>query len=293
MVSGLDVAWDIRGKVVLVTGASSGIGFETAAGLAERGAKLLLLCRDPERGRRAQAQIRARAGEAPGLFLADLGEQAQIRRVAREILDATSSLHVLINNAGAFNDRRASTPDGLETTFAVNHLAYFLLTELLLDRLVESAPARIINVASDAHRYALLDFDNLQGEKFYFGWGQYSMSKLANLLFTQALIRRLEGTGVTAHALHPGLIGSGFAGNARGLIHLFFAFGRRLMKSSATGAQTPIHVAVAPEAGERSELYWKNSKPKRASRRARDPALAERLWSLSETLTREKGSPRS
>lgn len=289
MVSGQDVVWDIRGKVVLVTGASSGIGLETAAGLAERGAQVSLLCRDPERGRRAQDHVRARAGQAPRLFLADLGAQTEVRRVAQEILSSTPALHVLINNAGAYNDRRVLTPEGLETTFAVNHLAYFLLTELLLERLKASAPARIINVASDAHRYALLDFQNLQGERYFYGWGQYAASKLANLLFTQALIRRLEGTEVVAHALHPGLIGSGFAGNARGAIHLFFKLGGRFMKSSQTGAETPIHLAVSPEVGDRSELYWKNSKPKRASRRARDPALAERLWAVSEALTRQGG----
>lgn len=287
----MDVVWDIRGKVVLVTGASSGIGLETAAGLAERGAEVLLLCRNPDRGRAAQSQIRQRSGLEPRLFLADLGSQSEIRRVALEILDATPVLHVLINNAGAYNDRKVLTVDGIETTFAVNHLAYFLLTSLLLERLKASAPARIINVASDAHRYGWIDFSNLQGERLYFGWFQYAASKLANLLFTQALIRRLQGTGVTAHAVHPGLIGSGFAGNANDLIHLFFKLAGPLMKSSATGALTSLHVATAPAAGEASELYWKDSRPRRASRRARDVELAERLWAESEALTGEKGTP--
>ncbi len=288
MVSARDVVWDVRGKVSLVTGASSGIGLETAVGLAERGSEVLLLCRNPERGRAAQAEIEARSGHEARLFLADLGSQAQLRRAAQEILDATPSLHILVNNAGAYNKEREMTEDGLEITFAVNHLAYFLLTELLLPLLERSAPARIINVASEAHRYAWIDFDNLQGEQRYWGWFQYCHTKLANILFTRALSIRLEGSDVATYCLHPGVIRSGFAMNTGGLIQRFFQYTPTLL-NPARGAAGTLRLASSPEIDQPSGSYFRQERQSRPSRRARDPELAERLWSVSEALTRPKG----
>src|SRR5918993_383875 len=197
----------MREKICLITGATSGIGRATAMGLANMGAGVVMVGRDRGRGEAAMADIKEKsANTSVDLMLADVSSQEEIRRLADEFKEAYPRLDVLINNAGVFRSERITTADRLETTFAVNHLAYFLLTNLLLDRLKAGAPSRIVNVASADHSNAAIDFDDLQGEKGYRGAKAYSQSKLANVLFTYELARRLQGTGVTANCLHPGVI---------------------------------------------------------------------------------------
>ncbi len=198
----------------MITGASSGIGRETALALAQLGAKLVLICRDRARGADTAAEIRGKTGnEDIRVLLADLSSQQSIRQVAAEFLNTGAPLHVLVNNAGVVNLSRTLTVDGIETVFALNHLAYFLLTNLLLDRLRASAPARVVNVASHAHHWGALDFDNLQGERSFRAMRIYGQSKCANIMFTYELARRLQGSSVTANCLHPGAVATGLGKN--------------------------------------------------------------------------------
>jgi NAD(P)-dependent dehydrogenase (short-subunit alcohol dehydrogenase family) len=277
---------DMAGKTVVVTGASSGIGKQTAMELAARGAAVVLVCRSRERGEAAMADIKARTPDADlRLFLADLGVQAQVRRVASELLVALPRIDVLVNNAGTLMGRRQLTADGHETTFAVNHLAYFLLTKLLLPRLEASAPARIINVASAMHRWGHLDFDDLMYERRYNMGGAYSRSKLANVLFTRELARRLEGKRVVANCLHPGGVSTGINGQATWWFRAFMNLARPFLLSGDEGADTVIWLATAAEAGEVSGEYFRKRRPARTSDEARDMAVAARLWTVSEQLT--------
>ena len=278
--------WVLSGKTCLLTGASSGIGRATAQELARLGARLLLVCRDRARGEETVTEIRASTGNRDiELVLADLACQAQIRRLAADFLAKNQPLHVLINNAGVVNLRRELTPDGIETTFAVNHLAYFLLTRLLLERLQASAPARIINVGSHAHRSTSLRFDDLQGERRYSGMRSYGQSKLANLLFTYELARRLEGTGVTVNCAHPGAVATrlghnngGWAGGLARLLGVFFRTPRR-------GAESSIYLAASPEVAGVSGRYFADCRPVRSSADSYIEADAARLWELSAQLT--------
>lgn len=279
------MVWSISGKTAVITGASSGIGLETARALAERGARVVMVVRSEARGRAAREKILETAPEAAvELVLADLSARSELRRAAAEILERCPSIELLINNAGAVNTDRHVTDDGLELTFAVNHLAYFELTALLLDRIKRSAPARIISVASDAHHRARLDLDDLQGEKRWNGWIQYCNSKLENVLFTRELARRLEGTGVTATCLHPGVIASSFGQSASGPINWFFRFARPFLLDEKQGAATTIHLATAPESLVTSGEYYAKKKVARSSSASRDPEAARRLWAASEAL---------
>ncbi len=205
------------GKICVVTGATSGIGRETALALARLGAEVALCARDEGRGAAVREEVaRVAAGPAPRLFVADLASLAQVRRLAAELAAALPRINVLVNNAGAIHMKRKHTVDGHETTFAVNHLAPFLLTSLLLPTLRASAPSRVVTVSSDAHRSGRIDFDDLMGAKDYAGMRAYAQSKLANVLFAYELARRLEGTGVTSNALHPGVVATGFGRNDPG-----------------------------------------------------------------------------
>jgi retinol dehydrogenase-12 len=284
------MAWSIEGKQVLVTGASRGIGRATALELARRGANLALLVRNRERGEKVVEAIReAGKNVRVELFVADLSSLEDVRRIASEFVAKHDRLDVLINNAGAINMDRETTVDGYERTFATNHLAYFLLTELLLDLLKKSAPSRIVNVASEAHRTAHIQFDDLMYEKrTYRGFGAYGMSKLANILFTRELAKKLEGTGVTANCLHPGVIGSAFGQNNKG----FFGFVMRnvagpFLGSEESGARTSVYLATSPDVAEKSGLYFKSSREATPTREARDDAVASRLWKASEELVRK------
>jgi NAD(P)-dependent dehydrogenase (short-subunit alcohol dehydrogenase family) len=281
----------MKGKVCLVTGASSGIGRETALGLAERGARVVLLCRDRARGEEILRAVRERAGrDDASLFLADLSSQAEIRRVAAEILSAEPRLDVLVNNAGIVNTSRKVTVDGIEEVFAVNHLGYFLLTELLLDRLRASGRARIVNVSSDAHKFRGFDLDDLQFERRKYGWSTaYGQSKLCNVLFTRELARRLEGTGVTVNALHPGAVASRLAQNNGWWVVAITALARPFFRTAKKGAETSLYLATSPEVESVSGRYFSDCRETRTSRAAEDDGAAKRLWEISARLVGSSG----
>lgn len=279
---------DLGGRTCLVTGATSGIGRAAAFALAELGASLVLVARDPERGKATCEEIRTKTGNADvGLLRADLSSQREIRGLAEEFLASGRPLHVLLNNAGVVLQRREETEDGIEATFAVNHLGYFLLTNLLLDRIRESAPARIVNVASDAHAYAggRLDFDDLDSRTGYSFMRVYGKSKLANILFTRELARRQEGSGVTANSLHPGFVGSRFATNNGALASLVMRLARPIARSPERGARTAVYLCASPEVEGVTGKYFYDEKPKWPKSFAQNDEDARRLWEVSERLT--------
>ncbi|MBA2516296.1 MAG: SDR family oxidoreductase [Solirubrobacterales bacterium] len=277
----------MAGRVCVVTGASSGIGYESALGLASKGASVVLVCRNSERGEAACDRLRAETPQAPepGLVLADLSEQAQVRTAAAEIADRYEALHVLVNNAGAINARRTTTTDGIETTFALNHLAPFLLTRMLGQRLRAGAPARVVTVSSDAHRSGHLEFDDLSGARKYGMWSAYAQSKLANVLFTTELARRTAGTGVTATCLHPGFVRSRFARNNGPLGALAMTVASPFAISVKRGARTSVHLASAAEVEGESGGYYSAELAANPSLEARDSDVAARLWAVSSELT--------
>ena len=292
----MDDSGPLRSTTVLITGATSGIGKATALGLAGMGAHVAITGRDRERTEGAAREIRAVGGGEVDVFVADLSSQAEVRRLADEVLQRLPRLDVLINNVGGYWDNRHVTADGLERTFALNHLAPFLLTKLLLDRLKQSSPARVVTVSSNAQRIGRIDFDDLQGETSYSGSRAYDQSKLANLLFSYELARRLQGDGVTANALHPGVVSTSFGAEDPGWIQrLVVPFFRPLMKTPAQGAATSIHLASSPELENVTGLYFVNSKPKNSSERSHDLSAATRLWKVSDELvspSRPRGSTR-
>ena len=250
------------------------------------GAKLILVARDRAK---AEAMAILLRDQHPGLdadiHIADLFSLGQVRRLAADLLKAAPRIDVLINNAGAIFAKRETTADGLERTFALNHMAYFLLTALLLDRLKASAPARIVNVASEAHRNAALDFDDLQTERNYSGWLAYRRSKLANILFTRELARRLEGTGVTANCLHPGFVATSFGDNNGGPFRLAVGLAKRFMAiSQQQGGETLVYAASAPEIAGLSGVYFDKNRPREPSAAAQDAEAAKRLWNASGQL---------
>lgn len=281
---------DMQGKTVVVTGGNSGIGLETAEALAGMGARVIVTARNADKGRAAVAGIVQRLGghAQVQLVVFDLSDLASVRRGADEILEQAPRLDVLVNNAGVVLSERHETVDGFEATFATNHLGPFLLTNLLLDRIRESTPSRIVNVASTAHNTARkgIPFDDLQSTKHYRGMRVYGESKLANILFTLELARRLAGTGVTANALHPGTVRTGYGadGDARG----FLAFGIKIAKpfflSAAKGARTSIYLASSPAVEGVTGQYFDKCKPAKSRRWAQDAEAAQRLWQVSEEL---------
>jgi retinol dehydrogenase 14 len=277
----------MAGMSVLVTGGTGGIGKATATGLAALGARVGITGRDQARTEAAAAGIRAAAGSpVVDAFAADLSVQAGVRRLAAQVLDTYPRLDVLVNNAGGFWAHRHVTADGLEYTFALNHLAPFLLTSLLLDRLTASAPARIVTVSSGAHTRARIDFDDLQGEQTYSGQRAYSQSKLANVMFTYELARRLDGTGVTATVLHPGVVRTSFgAEDQAAYLAAMIGVARPFMKTPAQGASTPIYLASSPQVEGITGRYFVNRKPKTSSKASYDTAAAARLWQVSADLT--------
>lgn len=275
----------MAGKVALVTGASRGIGLCAARALAGMGARVLMVCRDRARGE----QARAHAGGDTALYLADLSSQRSLRALAAEVIAQEPRLDVLVNDAGGVNGRRELTEDGLEKTFATNHLAYFLLTDLLLPLLKRSAPSRIISVASTADRGGRIDFDDLQGERRYAGWRAYCTSKLCNVAFTFELARRLQGTGVTACAVHPGLVASNFGREGGGLLGFMSLLGRPFSLTPEQGADTIVWLASLPDASGHHGQYLSRRRPIRSQRQAYDTDVQRRLWEVSEHLT---GSPR-
>lgn len=275
-------------RTCLVTGANSGIGKEAARALAGRGDRVILACRDPQRGEAARKEIAETTGNpAVELGIVDLGRQDSIREFARQFLESHRELHVLVNNAGMWANRRRETPDGIEETWAVNVLGYFLLTELLLGRLRESAPARIVNVAS-----RLADDLDLEDVEFrrrsYSGVSAYSQSKQAHRMLTWALARRLEGTGVTANAMHPGGVNTPLFAKGGGLLGMAASvYAKVSAKSPEEGADTVVWLASDPEVEGKSGEFWIDRRKVRC--RFHDPAAEERLWALCASMTRAAG----
>lgn len=269
--------------MAMVTGANSGIGLVTAQGLAGLGAKVVLVCRDRERGAAALKQIKARSGnDAAELMLCNLASQQSIREFAGEFKRTHDRLDVLVNNAGVYFRNRTVVEGNLETTFAVNHLAYFLLTNLLLDAIKRSAPARIINVSSAAHPYGHIDFDNLQGEKNYKGVRAYANSKLANVLFTYELARRLSATGVATNCLHPGAVATNIF---RALPKFVEAIIKLVTLSPEKGAETSIYLAASPDVEGVTGKYFIKKTETRSSPESYNEDVARKLWAVSAQLT--------
>ena len=265
----------MKTKTILITGTTDGIGKQTALDLAKTGATILLHGRNPARGERVLREIRNATGNGRiEIFIADLASLKQVRNLAEQVHQKHDSLDVLINNAGVYETTRKITQDGFEMTFAVNHLAPFLLTLLLLDLLIKSAPSRIINVSSIAHASSI-DFENLQGEKHYGGYEAYSLSKLCNILFTYELAQRLKGGGVTVNCLHPGVI------NTK-LLKTGWGMGGSPVTE---GCKTSVYLATAPELAKVTGKYFMNKRQKKSSRISYDTETQTKLWQISEQLT--------
>lgn len=278
----------MQGKICLVTGSSTGIGKVTARELARMGATVVMICRNRARGEAAQAEIKAASGsDKVDLIVADLSSLAEVRRAAEEFKQKYTQLHVLIHNAGGINQARRITPDGFEATFAANYLAPFLLTELLLDILKASAPARIINVSSTAHLSGKIDFDDLQGEKKYSIWKAYCQAKLALILFTYELAQQLQGTGITVNVLHPGVIASNFGQGFNSFIRFGWKVASPFMSNVEQGARTTLYLATSPDVEGLSGKYFVNSKERKSSSLSYNEALRQRLWQVSEELVRK------
>ncbi len=283
----------MKGRTCVVTGANSGIGKATATGLARQGAHVVMVSRDGPRGEAAQAEIQSVTGNpSVDLLLADLSSQTAVRTLAAEITSSLDSLHVLVNNAGVLVSPRVETVDGLEYTFAVNHLAPFLLTNLLLDLLTASAPARVVTVTSNAHRMGRIRFDDLQGHNRFRAMGAYSQSKLGNILFTYELARRVEGRGVTVNCVHPGGVNTNFGNNTKGAFAAMFRFFKPLMRSPEKGAETVLYAATAPEMEGVTGEYLVDRESRASSRRSYDEGLARQLWDVSAELTGLDGAQR-
>ncbi len=279
----------MKHKLVVITGANSGIGKATALDLAGRGAFIVMVCRNEERAVKAQREIIEKSGNSGvEIVLADMGLQFDVRKAAESITERFDKVDVLINNAGLFPSGRQETPEGIERTFAVNHLGYFLLTHLLMDKLEAAGEARVINVASDAHKAGApyFDPDNLMLEEGYNPMKAYGLSKLCNIMFTRELAKRIEGSSLSTYALHPGMVNTRLASEASRILKFLYFIGGPFMKSPAKGAETVIWLASAEldEIGAKSGTYFKNKKPAKPASVARDDELNKRLWEISEEL---------
>ncbi len=273
---------NMKGKVVLLTGANSGIGYETTKGLAALGAHVVMVCRNEEKCSEARRSI-AMAVEGASLetMLCDLASQADIRRFAREFSEGHERLDVLLNNAGGIPNERQVTVDGIEWQLAVNHLAPFLLTHLLVDMLIESAPSQVVNLASGVHVRGRVNLDDLQAQRGYRPMRQYGNTKLMNILFTRSLARRLEGTGVRANCLSPGFVNTGLSRDYGRFMKWIVA---RIARPPGTGGETPIWVVSSPDLEGVSGAYFRNKSRREPSKRARDDEMGEALWRASEEL---------
>jgi NAD(P)-dependent dehydrogenase (short-subunit alcohol dehydrogenase family) len=275
----------LQGKTALVTGATNGIGKVAATELARRGATVVIVGRDAQRTADAVTEISARSGSKQvSALLGDLSAQQEVKRVAAEFKASHTALHILLNNAGALFHDRQVTADGFEMTFALNHLAYFTLTHALLDLLKQSAPARIVSVASEAHRQGRIDFDDLQFERGYSRFSAYGRSKLANILFTRELARKLAGTGVTANCVHPGVVATGF-GSGKGFLAGLIKLVQPLMLSPEQGADTLVWLCTSPEVEGQSGGYYAKRKLKNPTSAGQDDGVAGKLWTATQTLT--------
>ena len=276
----------MSGKICLVTGGNSGIGKESALGLARLNATVVIVSRDKGKGEAAVSEIRMKSGnENVDLLVADLSSMQSVRNLARAFLEKYSSLHVLVNNAGIYLPKRIVTVDGYETVFATNHLSHFLLTNLLLDRIKSSAPSRIINITSDAHKGSEIDFEDLMGEKKFSAFKAYGQSKLANILFTYELARRLVGTRVTVNCLHPGVVRTGFGKDVGGVFSIGVKIMGPFMMSPEKAARAVVYLASSLELENVTGKHFAKGKEKESSRESYDKASAERLWQVSTELT--------
>ena len=275
----------MQGQVCVVTGATSGIGKAAAAALARQGAEIIVVGRDPGRAEATAAAIQSDGAPPPKVEIADLARLDQVRALAGRLNRTLDRIDVLINNAGLVLNERQVTPDGYEHVFAVNHLAPFLLTNLLWPKLTASAPARVITVSSDAHTAARLDLDDPNLEHGWSSWRSYSNSKLANILFTRELAGRLDGTGVTANCLHPGVVRTGFGRDARPLMRVGITIAKPFMLSPERGADTMVYLASSPDVAAKTGGYYVKRQLREPSAAARDDGLARRLWEISERLT--------
>jgi len=275
----------MQGKVIVITGATSGIGQVAAEQLAGMGARLVLVARDKVRGQAVMARLHERApGVVHSIHYADLSRLVEMKRVAAEIAAAEARIDVLINNAGALFSSRQVTEDGLERTFATNHMAYVVLTHGLRERLIASAPARVVNTASAAHNRAQLDFDDLQSAHGYRGFKVYGRSKLCNILYTRELARRWAGTGVTVNSLHPGFVATRFADQSGGLFSYIVRMAKTFAISPEKGADTIVYLASSLEVAHVSGGYFYKCRPAMPSKEAQDAAAANRLWQESTRL---------
>jgi retinol dehydrogenase-12 len=276
----------MQGQICLVTGATRGIGLVTARELARKGAHVIMVGRSTERCSRAADEIRAAVPASSIEWLvADLSSQAEVRRLAEEVRSKAPRLDVLVNNAGGIFFKRQESADGIEMTFALNHLSYFVLTNLLRPLLEQSAPARVVSVASDAHKGVSIEFGDVEGKKRFGGWRAYQQSKLANILFTQELARRLHGTRVTANSLHPGFVRTGIL-RGGGMVGWFLRRASDVMAvSPEEGARTSIYLASSPDVAEVTGGYFVKESPVQGSPQSRDASAALRLWRVSESMT--------
>jgi NAD(P)-dependent dehydrogenase (short-subunit alcohol dehydrogenase family) len=282
----MDKTSSMVGKTVLITGGTGGIGKAAAIGLASMGAGIGITGRDRARAEQAAAVIARESGNpAVDVFVADMSSQSEVRRLSGEVLTAYPRLDVLLNNVGGFWAHRHLTVDGLEHTFALNHLAPFLLTNLLLERLVASTPARVVTVSSGAQSMGKIDFDDLMGESDYSGQRAYNQSKLANVMFTYELAERLEGSGVTATVLHPGMTNTAFSGEdpARAMA-LLVVLARPFMRSPKRGADTAVYLASSPEVDGVTGRYFADRRPRKSHTTSYDSEANARLWQMSADL---------
>ncbi len=275
----------MNNKLCVITGANSGIGFETAKELASRGAYIVMVCRNEDKAEAARRRIEESATAAGiDIVLCDFAIQSDIRKAAEEIRSRFDKIDVLINNHGFIASGRTETVDGLESTFAVNHIGYFLFTNLLLDLLKNTEKARVINVASAAHRGGVFDPDNLQLTSGFTPWRAYANSKLFNILFTKELAERVKDTGITANCLHPGVVRSSFGSHGSFLFRILWAVGSLFMVSNKKGAETSIYLATSDEVADVNGAYFKNKKVAVPKKAARNPENARQLWEISEQL---------
>lgn len=276
----------MKDKVVMITGANSGIGRATALELAKMGSTLVMVVRSKEKGENVMSEIKRQSNNGSlDLLIADLSSLESVRQLATQYQSRYSKIHVLINNAGIFNQRRHVTPDGYENTFETNYLAPFLLTNLLLDQLKASTPSRIVNVSSVGHYNGHINFDDLSMEKNYSGWKAYQQSKLALVLFTHELARRLEGTGVTVNSLHPGTVATNIWSRPMGPMGFIMALPKLFMTSPEKGAETVAYLASSPEANGLTGEYVEKLKVKKSSDESYNEEIAKRLWDISAQLT--------
>lgn len=281
----MDKPIDLHNRIALITGATDGIGKITAEALAQMGAQVVITGRNPQKAEAVAKELSQASGRQVDFLTGDLSSQDEVRGLVDEFKTRYDHLDILVNNAGAVFMKRRASADGLEMTFALNHLGYFLLTLLLLDRLTAGSRARIVNVSSAAHMGGTIHFDDLQGERGYSGWKAYSQSKLANILFTYELARRLEGSRVTANVLHPGFVATNFGKSNGGLFRPLFGLAQFAAITPVEGAATSIYLASSPEVEGISGKYFDRKQPVKSSPASYDAAAARKLWEISLQLT--------